>query len=459
MQQLLGFVLGCYALLGASVALAPSWVFLVPLFLLIITGYKYVPLGLVLATGLALWTHMHTLALPKPGQEIHGEFTISQKKEKATPFGKITLFKGKVNNIPCYLSLPHHSKHHMEIGFIYLIQGVVQEQRQKQIFIKIKNGTTPTPMRKIFQPILKSRQAAQGWLQQRTEKIAFTTPVSKFFSSMLNGSIQDHALLLHFHQLGLSHILAISGFHFALILNATERILSLFFRWKTTKYIQLLLLLLLALFFGNSSSVNRTFFMLLFHWISLLRRHRYEPLHILGLSLIIQLLIDPLAITTLAFQLSFLCTTGLLFALPLLKISQSPTPHTSQQIPPLLDLHVQCVFAYLQQAFIANIAVHMMVLPLTLAMWGQVSLLQFLANLLLPPLLAGSLFLFLLGLFFPPLNYLTQIYTQHLLHMIYHPPKMFSVLVYCKISLSLAITITSILIFLALKQTRLTQRI
>lgn len=460
MQHAMGFVLACYALIGVAVILFPSWVFVIPLMLLMIYEHKYTPLGLLFTAVFALWTNTQTPNLPEQGKTIQGLFTITQKKEKATPFGKITLFKGNVDGTPCYLSLPHNSKHQLKIGFKYFIEAVVKQQKQKQIFIKLKNGTTPIPKKRVFQPILQGRLLAQRWLTKKINSPAFTTPVKQFFSSILNGSIQDHTLLLHFHKLGLAHILAVSGFHFALILRSTERLLSPLLHWKQTKCIQLCLLILLALFFGNSPSVNRTFLMLFLYWTATLTKKYYNPLHILGLSLLIQLALDPLVITTLAFQLSFLCTTGLLFSAPLLNTLKSPIAQSSlKQIPPLFDLHVQCVFSYLHKAFFTNIAVHMLVLPLTLAVWGQISLLQFLANLLLPPLLAGSLYLFMLGLFCPPLNHLNQIYTKYLLQMIYYPPKIFSFTLYCKTSIPLAIIFTSTLIFLALKQTRLTQRI
>ncbi len=118
-----------------------------------------------------------------------------------------------------------------------------------------------------------------------------------------------------FVQVGLAHVLAASGFHVSLILGV---VLTLTKSWPSGArfgFGSLTLIIYLGLT-GGSPSVLRAAFMGLAALVAIVSQRQVKPLASLVLAATLLLLINPLWIWDLGFQLSFLATLGLLVTVP-----------------------------------------------------------------------------------------------------------------------------------------------
>ena len=144
-----------------------------------------------------------------------------------------------------------------------------------------------------------------------------------FFTALITGNIEERSLSMEFNQIGLQHILAISGFHFSII--------ALFFGYILKKILPhsiALITLIVALtgyflFIGPSASVQRAWVAVIFYLIGQLCGFNTRPLNLLGLGLTLELLANPLFVLNLGFQLSFLSTLGILLFYSFFKIKLS----------------------------------------------------------------------------------------------------------------------------------------
>jgi len=163
-----------------------------------------------------------------------------------------------------------------------------------------------------------------GWkLRQRiirTQAEALGSPRGPLLSAMVVGSRSvdlPFDAKDRFRTVGLSHVIAVSGFHVALVLGVVlqlTRRLSARFQFLAGSSTLLSLLVLT----GLQPSVMRAVLMGLGAMTALVLRRKTKPLGALILTAVLLLLFNPLWIWDLGFQLSFLATLGLLVTVPAL---------------------------------------------------------------------------------------------------------------------------------------------
>ncbi|MFP4222354.1 MAG: ComEC/Rec2 family competence protein [Phormidium sp.] len=171
-----------------------------------------------------------------------------------------------------------------------------------------------------------------------------------------------------FIDVGLAHALAASGFHVSLILGT---VLGLGKRWgdRRTVIVATGVLLFYVGLVGWQPSVLRAALMGFAGLLGLALERRVNPLGALLLAAVVLLLLNPLWIEDLGFQLSFLATLGLVVTVPgLVKAMDWCPPGLS----PLLAV---------------PLAAMLWTLPLQLAVFGQMPTYSILANLLATPFL------------------------------------------------------------------------
>lgn len=174
-----------------------------------------------------------------------------------------------------------------------------------------------------------------GWWKLR-QRIVWShlqglgSPVGQLVSSMVLGSkavdlptdIRDR-----FIAVGLAHVLAASGFQtsllLGLILKLTERIAA-----KSRLAIGIGTLIIYLGLTGIQASVLRACLMGVAVLLALTMDTKVKPLGSLFLAAVIILLLDPLLINDLGFQLSFLATLGLIVTLPKLQAKLDWLPIT-----------------------------------------------------------------------------------------------------------------------------------
>ena len=117
-----------------------------------------------------------------------------------------------------------------------------------------------------------------------------------------------------FSSTGAMHVLAVSGMHIALILQILLYIASFFYRFISRKNATLFIVLLLwiyAILTGFSPSVIRAVFTFSMLAIAQLSGNNYRPINILFFSALVLLILEPLFLYDIGFQLSYLAMIGI----------------------------------------------------------------------------------------------------------------------------------------------------
>ncbi|KGN79207.1 hypothetical protein HQ35_08635 [Porphyromonas cangingivalis] len=169
-----------------------------------------------------------------------------------------------------------------------------------------------------------------------------------------------------FAEAGLSHLLALSGFHLGIIYLVVARVLAWLlplYRYRKLRYILLLLsLVAYTLFTGAAPSTLRALLMSGLYLGARLLDRRPDGVQILSLTLVILWLINPHSIMSPGLIMSASAVWGILVFFPLLQ----SLLHTRHPVP-----------KYLYEAFCLTVSAQVGVLPWILFFWGAGSLMPF----------------------------------------------------------------------------------
>ena len=146
-----------------------------------------------------------------------------------------------------------------------------------------------------------------------------TAPLLKALLTGDRSGLPAHTVAV-FRSSGASHLLALSGLHIGIIYLLFDKLTWLMGRTKTALYLRFGLIVSGAGFYtlmtGASPSIVRAFlFILIGETLRLAGRPR-KPSRVLCLALFIQLVLDPAAIRSLGFQLSYLAMAGIFILYP-----------------------------------------------------------------------------------------------------------------------------------------------
>jgi competence protein ComEC len=212
----------------------------------------------------------------------------------------------------------------------------------------------------------------------------------------------DPETFQQFSQLGLTHILAISGMHVAVYVGA---ILYLLRRCRMTKETALSVTFMLVpvyvLLSGAGPSVIRAGLMSMIALAAARANLLKDGLNILSASALVMLVWNPYLLVNVSFQLSFLVTAGLMIYVP------------------LADVLLRRLPRWLRSAVSVTLVAQFISFPLTIYYFNQFSFLSFVANLVLVPFITfvvlplGTLAL-LLGRMWGDAARLLASFTEHL---------------------------------------------
>ncbi|MDD3013027.1 MAG: DNA internalization-related competence protein ComEC/Rec2 [Candidatus Gastranaerophilales bacterium] len=131
----------------------------------------------------------------------------------------------------------------------------------------------------------------------------------------------------NFINSGLLHLLAASGMNVALVSGIWLYLATrLRVPYKISIIIAAMLVIIYATLTGFSPSVTRAVWMIEFILLGKLLDRKADNIALLALVCTIMLLFDPLTITNIGFQLSFIVTFGLLFCVPVFIEKTKPVP-------------------------------------------------------------------------------------------------------------------------------------
>ena len=233
--------------------------------------------------------------------------------------------------------------------------------------------------------------------------------------ALLSGEVVNLNLRMLFSRLGISHLLAISGFHFSIIIALFSLLMK-----RANRRLTLATLFVLAtsyfLFVGGFASIKRAYIMLLVLLVGQFFEYNAEPLNTLGACLLILLIWDPPIVLNLGFQLSFLATLSiLLFYNPvnemLSKVILRRSLFEAKQLNKV-ELVAYIFLSLFRKVFAVNVSVSVLCVPIVIYYFGVFPLYSLYYNLFIPPLigllLVGAIFSLLLKPLLIPLGALTK---------------------------------------------------
>lgn len=438
--------LGCLLLVTAAAALAPdlSYLFALVIFIPLVRKREWKRLLAAGVVALLFFLYVTTFySRPSFEGRVEGvaHFEIESVRVVQSPFNRSWLYQGKLRtfktesgetfrNLLCHLYLPL-DKPRYEASCDYLIEGALIQKDAHHFVLKPKKNT-------IWKPVVNShsfaewRLQAKDWVRKWLKEEIPHPRVATFFIALSVGDLDERLLSMEFAKIGLQHILGISGFHFVLLAGFLGALLRLTLpsRWA---YSVLLLLLSAYLFFvGDAPAALRGWVAITVFLLARIFHLQTTPFNALGVGLLVEILYNPLVITSIGFQLSFLCTWAILMLYPLLqKPLEFLMPKRSLQSVTQMhsvDQHSTLAISTLRNALALNLAVHLASLPLILFLFHKFPLQSLLYNLFFPFCFSISLLLLLIGIlcsFLPPLSALVHslnsAFTGTLLEMTSNP--------------------------------------
>ncbi|MFA5524568.1 MAG: DNA internalization-related competence protein ComEC/Rec2 [Tissierellales bacterium] len=211
---------------------------------------------------------------------------------------------------------------------------------------------------------------------------------SNIMTSIILGdsSFLDDETGLRFRELGLSHVLAVSGLHIGIIYLFILKILRLIGIDKRISVITALIIIWgYAFLISFPASVLRSSIMFSLLSLSALVYRRYDSINTLSLAALFLLFIRPLWIFDVGFQLSFIATASIIVLTPRIKW--------------LLSIYNKKAAKYLSSLF----AVQIGLFPVLAYHFNSYAVLSLISNLILIPIFSFSLLISFLIIFISPL--------------------------------------------------------
>lgn len=278
----------------------------------------------------------------------------------------------------------------------------------------------PAPWWHPLGNILQLRRAIEG----RVDRL-WPDPEAPLLAGLLLGSERyfppDFAEALR--RTGTTHIVAVSGYNVSVVIFIVVELVRRVLPRKRQLLVLTIGIILFALLVGMSASVIRASVMA---WVFLLARHvgrRMRVTYALLLSVGLIVLFDVRALRDIGLQLSVLATAGIVWFYPLLttvfplasRLAERPV---GQGLASYLRWGM---VQYLYATLLVTIAAQILVLPLLITAFGEVSWIAPLANLLvlfaIPwAMLLGSLAVLADFLLIAPLGFLLGMATYLPLH-------------------------------------------
>ncbi|MCZ4409272.1 ComEC/Rec2 family competence protein [Cryomorphaceae bacterium 1068] len=216
----------------------------------------------------------------------------------------------------------------------------------------------------------------RGNLLEKLNEDSIPTKEFGVISALLVGdrSFLDPQLRSDFADAGAVHILAVSGLHVGIIYLLFLTILNFLFK-KNAKLLKFILVLLMlwgyAALTGFSPSVLRAATMFSFIALGKFNKRYTNTYNMIAASALVLLVINPLLITQIGFQLSYLAVLGIVFFHPIFYAS--------------LDFKNKYI-SMLWSLFCVSFAAQLATFPLSIYYFNQFPLLFFITNILVIPL-------------------------------------------------------------------------
>lgn len=221
--------------------------------------------------------------------------------------------------------------------------------------------------------ILSTHQDPLEQLRQRFfvgMKTALPEPLSSFGLGLLVGirALIPKDMQAELTLVGLSHLVAVSGYNLTIIVAAVNRALQ-----KAGRGVALVVSLWLIVAFliatGASASIVRASLVSVLSLVAAFYGRRFNPMALIMITGGLTAAINPAYLTDLGWLLSFLAFFGILV------------------VAPAIEARLHHPKSVLVRLFIESLTAHVLTLPLILFMFGQLSVVAPLSNLVILPLI------------------------------------------------------------------------
>ncbi len=384
-------------------------------------------------------------------------FDINSLSFNKTSFGKRWVYKGvlknfkndtgntnievpqnSLRNLPITVSIAYNPTSSRPLGnSSYCLYCRLIETTPGHYMLKVAKNTPWYPVADTwsFAEIrFRAKQAVEGFIREHI----FGQRAVTFLTGITTGEFDDRLMAFEFSRFGLQHIMAISGFHFAIIATMLSGLLRFVCSKKVSTLVLIFLLSSYCLFLGSSPSILRAWITIIIALLSLLVERRGSGLNSLGIAMLVVLLLDPLASRQVGFQFSFVITAAILLFYGWVDeiMQQVLLKRPLSQVVQMdrWNQYGYCILAFFRQAMALAIAVNVIAVPLMLFHFQTFPLLGLIYNLFFPFLVSVAMLLLLLGLIFSFLpfigevfHYLNSHYTQWMLNLVYNIPVNFDV--------------------------------
>lgn len=377
--------------------------------------------------------------IPREGIEGKALFSPGSVRVRQATFSRQWIYSGTLDSfdpagiakrIPVTVSVPSKKgTARPPASGTYAIKGTLKRSTSGRYFLQTKKGTPWTPVSAGY-GFGEQRYQAKEEVKRYIKKHIPNKESAAFLAGITTGDFDDPLMAFEFGRFGLQHIMAISGFHFAIIAALLLFPLRLLTGSKSAALLLTLILTTYFLFLGTTPSIMRAWLMIIMALIAYCLEKRNAPLNALGVAIIVILLYDPMMVTRIGFQFSVLATAAILFFYPAfdLWLQGGILPKRELSVVakmPALDQHGYLLASIARQGIALLLAVNLAALPLMAFYFHRFPWLSLLYNLFFPFMVSLSvLFLIVggaLGLLMPPIgaaiHQLNGAYTQFMLNM------------------------------------------
>jgi competence protein ComEC len=414
------FLFGLYAHLAPSIWMIIPCAFLWIPFLIYFTASKtiealkpFILSILIFITGWCYAGAQHSFPnLPKEGIQGTAFLKIHHFTTQHSFFGDQWVYRCEIlqffpdgsqpsiaSSLPCIITFSA-DREAPAANQEYSVPGKLIKTKQGSYRLNVSSKAIWHPIPNTWslsQERYKWKKRVGEWIESK-----YSHPLSgSFLAGLATGEFDDYWMRQQFARFGLQHLLAISGFHFAIIAAFLSVLLRLFLSHRVHLASLLLCLTGYCIFLGPQASILRAWTMCSLTVLGGLIEKQTTALNSLGFALLGILGYNPLLSLELGFQLSFATTAAiLLFYQPALAwLNEVLTKRPLSEVVQMNGWHQHgyCLFAFFRQGLALTLAVNIFALPLTLYIFHQFPWMSLLYNLFFPFLASASLCLLLLG--------------------------------------------------------------
>ena len=183
----------------------------------------------------------------------------------------------------------------------------------------------------------------------------------------------------HLRVSGTTHIIAASGYNVTILILLCNRLFS-FLKKKQSLIFSLVMIWLFCIFSGLSASILRATVMGSITILALISGNVRNIHLLIPTGILILILVTPKILFDIGFQLSILATLGLVYLLPSI----------TECIKRIFG--IKKVGSWIEEYFFATLSCTLATLPVSISIFGKVSLVSIFANVLILPLTQSTMF-------------------------------------------------------------------